>query len=49
MADHQICKASAPKYALGLKIREPLRQKCIFPYIGMYNSGPEPQNQCLKS
>jgi len=24
MVAHQICKASAPKYALGLKIREPL-------------------------
>jgi len=49
MGDHQICKASAPKYALGLKICEPLCQKRTFPYIGMYNSAPEPQNRCLKS
>jgi len=30
MAGHQICKAFAPKYALGLKIREPYFRKRTF-------------------
>jgi len=41
MADHQICKASAPKYALGLKIREPLFWKRTFLYIAQSNSVAE--------
>jgi len=34
MAAHQICKASDPKYVLGLKIREPLIWKRTFIFIG---------------
>ena len=41
MADHQICKASAPKYALGLKIREPLFWKHTFLYMAQSNSMAE--------
>ena len=42
MVAHQISKVSAPKYALGLKIREPLCQKRTFLYIGHSKSAPEP-------
>ena len=42
MVAHQISKVSAPKYVLGLKIREPLFQKRTFLYIGQWKSAPEP-------
>jgi len=41
MVSHHIFKASAPKYALGLKIREPIFWKRTFHYTSMWKSAPE--------
>jgi len=52
MVAHQISKVSAPKYVLGLKIREPLCQKCTYIYISHSKSAPEPLKsmpECTKN
>jgi len=49
MVSHQLCKVSTPKYALGLKIREPLFQKRTFLYINNSNSAPEPTKSVPES
>jgi len=48
MVAHQICKASAPKYALGLKIREPLFWKRTFLFISLSKSATKPHKSVAK-